>query len=60
MQQEQQQIVLTKAVQITNLSARAVKRMIESDPQTLKQESFYLQVLNLKEFDNATTGQQAD
>ena len=46
-----------KAAPITNLSARAVKRMIESDPSTLKQESFYLQVLNLKEFDNATTGQ---
>ena len=57
MQQEQQQLVLTKAAPITNLSARAVKRMIESDPSTLKQESFYLQVLNLKEFDNATTGQ---
>jgi len=40
----------------TNLSARAVKRMIESDPQALKQESFFLQVLNLKEFDNATAG----
>lgn len=58
MQQEQQQ--LPKAAPVTELSARAVKRMIESDPLTLKQESFYLQVLNLKEFDNATTGQQAD
>ena len=43
-----------------NLSQRAIKTLVESDPISVKQLSFYLQVLNLKEFDNATTGQQAD
>ena len=38
-------------MQVEQLSTRAVKLMIESDPKQLASESFYLQVLSIKEFD---------
>jgi hypothetical protein len=40
-----------------SLSARAIKRLVESDPATLKQETFLLQCLQVKEFDTQS-GQQ--
>ena len=41
--------------QISSLSQRAIKRQVESEAASLKQESFYLQVLSIKEFDITDT-----
>ena len=41
--------------QISSLSQRAIKRLVESEAASLKQESFYLQVLSIKEFDITDT-----
>ena len=39
---------------MTTLTSRAVKRSVEvANAQTLKSESFHLQVLNLKEFETS-------
>lgn len=39
---------------VTTLTSRAVKRCVEvANAQALKNESFHLQVLNLKEFETA-------
>ena len=50
------------AEKVFHLTNRSVKKVVEvENPQTIKNESFYMQVLNLKEFDTVKgDGKDAD